>query len=76
MGKCACMRLTEKEKKNYGEFAGRRRRRGEKDVESHGTAECWTEMFKSFVETTEHLRAADLCRLCLHLLLLCQCELK
>lgn len=64
--------INRKGKKNYGEFVGRRRRRGEKDVESHGTAKCWAEMFKSFVETIEHLKAADLRRLCLHLLLLCE----
>lgn len=37
------------------------------DGEIHGTAQGWTEMLVSLIESSKHLRATDFCRFGIHL---------
>lgn len=51
----------------YRELLGRGRGRGEIDGEGHGTAQSWAEVPEATVVAAEHLGAANLRRLFVHL---------
>ena len=63
-------REREKLRGTHWEFVRGRRRRREVDVEVHGAAESWAEMFEPLVVAAEHLAAANLGGFRLHRVIL------